>query len=108
MALKGKHIIAEIDGIRCTVVETGASRERAEFLKDLLTHNGYDVKTEEEKDKEGTVLNTFVIGVTDILFNPTIAVYQQKLFRRDGKLVTAACWEQKNADMEIPYWQVQR
>ena len=108
MALKGKHNVAEIDGIRCTVVESGITMERMDFLTDLLTYNGYEVKSEQEKDKEGNLLETFVIGVTDILFNPTVVVYQQKLFRRDGKVVTPAYWEQKKADTGIPYWQVLR
>jgi len=108
MALKGKHNIAEISTVRCTVVESGIGRERVEFLTDLLSYNGLEVKSEQEKDKEGNLLNTFVIGVTDILFNPTIVVYQQKLFRKDGEVVTAAFWEQKKADTEIPYWQVPR
>lgn len=106
MTLKGKHNVAEIDGVRCTVVETGATKERLEFLKALLSHNGYEVKTEQEKDKEGTMLDKFLIGVTDILFNPVISLYQKKLFREDGHEVTAAYWEQKPADTKIPYWQV--
>ncbi len=106
MALKGKHNISEIDGVRCTVVENGIGKERLDFLADLLSYNGLEVKSEQEKDKEGNVLDTFIIGVTDILFNATIVVYQQKLFRRDGEVVTAAYWEQKKADTEIPYWQV--
>lgn len=108
MALKGKHNIAEIGGTRCTVVESGIGKERVGFLTDLLSYNGLDVKSEQEKDKEGNLLDTFVIGVTDILFNPTIVVYQQKLFRKDGEVVTAAYWEQKKADTDIPYWQVSR
>jgi len=108
MALKGKHNVQEIDGVRCTVVESGVTKQRLEFLKELLLHNGYEVKEGQEKDKEGTLLDTFVIGVTDILFNPVIVVNQQKLFRKDGQIVTAAYWEQKPTDTEIPYWQVQR
>lgn len=108
MALKGKHKVAEIDGVRCTVVENEITRERMDFLMDLLTYNGLEVKSEQEKDKEGNVLDTFVIGVTDILFNPPIVVYLQKLFRKDGEVVTAQYWEQNKADTEIPYWQVSR
>ncbi|TSA24326.1 MAG: hypothetical protein D4R67_12095 [Bacteroidetes bacterium] len=108
MALKGKHNVAEIDGVRCTVVESGIPGERVDFLSELLTYNGFEVKSEQGKDKEGNVLETYITGVTDILFNPMIAVYEQKLFRTDGKVVTAAYWEQKNADTGIPYWQVPR
>jgi hypothetical protein len=106
MALKGKHNVAEIGGVRCTVIESGIGKERLDFLTDLLTYNGLEVNSEPEKDKEGNILDTFVIGVTDILFNPTVVLYEQKLFRKDGEVVTAAFWEQKKADTEIPYWQV--
>ena len=108
MALaKGKHNIAEIEGIRCTVIETGATYERAEFLKELLVFNGFEVKMEKEKVKDGTTLETIVIGITDILFNPMIAVYEKKLFRKDGLTVTPAYWNQWPAQDTLPYWRVQ-
>ncbi|MFZ4522677.1 MAG: hypothetical protein ACOYNC_13285 [Bacteroidales bacterium] len=106
--LKGKHNIAEIQGIRCTVVETGATSERAEFLKNLLVGNGYEVKIEKEKAKDGTELDSFVVGLTDILFNPMIVLYEKKLIRKDGLTVTPAYWNQKPEEDTLPYWQVQR
>ncbi len=109
MALtKGKHNIAEIEGIRCTVIETGTSPERAEFLKNLLVLNGYEVRMEKEKAKDGTGLETIVVGVTDILFNPMIAVYEKKLFRKDGLTVSPAYWNQWPDGDALPYWKVQR
>jgi hypothetical protein len=108
MALaKGKHNIAEIEGVRCTVIETGATPERAEFLKELLGFNGFVVKMEKEKAKDGTPLETIVIGITDILFNPMIAVYEKKLFRKDGLTVTPAYWNQWPDQDTLPYWRVQ-
>lgn len=103
---KGKHTVTEIEGIRCTVIETGISENRVGFLKELLVHNGYEVKLEKEKAKDGTQLETYILGVTDILFNPVIAVYQQKLLRNDGHVVTQAYWNQWSADPDIPYWMV--
>ena len=109
MALtKGKHNIAEIEGIRCTVIESGAAQERVEFLKNLLVFNGYEVKIEKEKAKDGTELESFVIGLTDLLFNPIIVVYEKKLFRKDGLTVTPAYWNQWEEQETLPYWQVQR
>ena len=105
---KGKHNIAEIEGVRCTVVETGATPERAEFLKNLLASNGYEVKMEKEKSKEGTELETFVVGLTDILFNPMIAVYERKLIRKDGLTVSPAFWNQWPEEDTLPYWKIQR
>ena len=105
--LKGKHIIAEIEGIRCTVIETGTTLERAEFLKQLLVFNGYEVKLEKEKAKDGTELDTFIVGLTDILFNPMIVLYEKKLIRKDGFTVTPAYWNQIPEQDTLPYWQVQ-
>ncbi|MFH1159333.1 MAG: hypothetical protein V1733_00085 [bacterium] len=107
MALKGKHNVAEIEDTRCSVVENGIPEARKTFLADLLTYNRYIVKAEHVKDKDGNILDTYVLGVTDILFNPAIVLYQHKLFRKDGIEVTPAYWEQKSAETEIPYWQVQ-
>lgn len=105
---KGKHTIAEINGTRCTVVETGTDQARTAFLGEILAANGYTVMTEQEKSKDGTPMETFVIGVTDLLFNPMIAVYQHKLRLRDGRVVSPACWNQWSVPTDIPYWQVNR
>jgi hypothetical protein len=105
---KGKHTVAEIDGVRCSVVETGLTPSRAQFLSGLLRENGFEVKQENEKTKEGTLLETLVLGVTDILFNPPIQVYMNKLRRTDGKTVTLQYWNQWPADPDLPYWMVVR
>ncbi len=105
---KGKHIVGEIGGIRCTIVETGVTEARALFLKDLLEFNGLEVKIEKEKAKDGSPLETWVIGVTDLIFNPVIRVYQHKLFRKDGYEVTPAFWNQWPDDPDLPYWQIKQ
>jgi hypothetical protein len=107
ITLKGKHTVAEIEGVRCSVAGTGISETRKEFLKELLTLNGFGVKAEKEKAKDGTPLETWVIGVTDMYFNPVIAVYAHKLHRKDGAEVTPAYWEQWPLPADVPYWQVQ-
>ena len=104
----GKHIIAEIEGVRCTVVEAGLTPERAEFLRNLLSFNGFEVRMEKEKAKDGAELETIVIGVTDIVFNPMIAVYEKKLLRKDGLTVSPAYWNQWDVADPVPYWQVWR
>ena len=48
-SLKGKHNITEIEGVRSTLVESGVSAERLEFLKILLSFNRYEVMTMQEK-----------------------------------------------------------
>ena len=103
MALnKGKHIIEEIDGVRCSLVEKGVSTERTEFLKKLLELNGYTVKIASEGDSE-----TFKIGVTDLLFNTVVDVYKRRLKSFSGKKVTPAYWLQesdKETEAEVHYW----
>jgi hypothetical protein len=106
--LQGKHKVEEIDGVRCTVCAKGVTAARKDFLTDLLVSAGFEVKSAHEVTKEGTVCDTYILGVTDLLFNPVIRVYQQKLFRKDGHIVTPAFWEQKSAHLDIPYWQVPR
>jgi hypothetical protein len=107
MALNnGKHVVAEIEGVRSTVVETGLNENRSLFLKELLQQNGYEVKIEKEKAKDGTPLETLILGVTDIVFNPMIRVYEQKLHRPDGHPVTPAYWNQWAIDPDLPYWMV--
>ena len=109
MALnKGKHTVTEIEGVRCKVVESGITPERASFLKKILVQNGFEVKLENEKAKDGTALETMVIGVTDIIFNPAIQIYMHKLKKEDGNIVTLQYWNQWPSDPDIPYWMVSR
>ena len=49
MALNNaKHIVSEINGIRCTIVETGATLDRVAFLSELLTLNNLEIKEMQE------------------------------------------------------------
>ena len=105
---KGKHNVGEVDGVRCTIVETGITKERTAFLKDLLQFNGYEVKIQEEVSDPPADNKTFTLGVTDIIFNPVIAVYQKSLKTNAGKRVTPAYWNQAGDEENIPYWLVGR
>jgi len=106
---QGKHNIIEIEGSRCSLVEENLSKGRAEFLKKLLEHNGFDVKVE-QRDEEG---KSFIMGVTDILFNPVIYVYELRLKTLDGKVVTPAYWLQLTSDgiekgADDYYWELKK
>ncbi len=50
--------------------------------------------------------STFTVGVTDLLFNPTNAVFGRALRTPDGHVVTMAYWQQKEdvSRDEIPYY----
>lgn len=104
MALNNaKHIITEINGVRCSVVETGASLERAAFLTELLTNNNYEVKELEVLD-DPSGESKFTIGVTDLLFNPVFAVYERQLKTVEGSIVTPGYWRQECIDCDPKYW----
>ena len=105
MALNNaKHIVAEIDGIRCTVVETGASLERSAFLRDLLETNGLEVKELLEASGVEGAEPSYTTGVTDLMFNPVFAVYERQLRTRDGQIITPAYWLQESDDLDPRYW----
>lgn len=99
-----KHIIGEIDGVRCTIVESGIGLERAAFLRDLLEFNKLEVKEMQEvTDAPGTEPK-YIIGVTDLAFNPVFAVYECLLKTREGKYVTPGYWKQECIDCDPRYW----
>ncbi len=101
---KGKHLVQEIDGTLCTLIETGIDAKRLKFLKELLEFNHFEVKTEEKAGTEDEP-STFTIGVTDTVFNPVIAVYERALKRPDnGEIVTPAHWNQEKEIEGVPYF----
>jgi hypothetical protein len=104
---KGKHLVTEIDGVTCSVVESGINKARLDFLKSLLEHNKYEVKVLAEEAKEGSTEATFTLGVTDILFNPVIDVYKRGLRSTSDHRVTPAYWLQNSkseTEAEVNYW----
>ncbi len=99
---KGKHIVQEIDGTLCTVVESGINTKRLNFLKELLEFNKFEVKVSEVL-VEGQD-STFTIGVTDLVFNPVIAVFEQSLKRTNGEKVSPSYWNQTPEVDQLPYF----
>ncbi len=104
MPLQAKHIVEEINGTRCTIVEKGALAGRMEFLKNLLSFNGFDVLTADEKKEDETATKTYTIGVSDLVFNPVIAVYEMALKAPGGGRVSPAYWEQQQTSIVDQYW----
>jgi hypothetical protein len=102
MPLQAKHVVEEIKGIRCTVVEKLTTPQRCNFLKELLEFNGFEVITDCQPDTEGVEKCT--IGVTDLVFNPVIAVYEMSLKTPTGSRVSPAYWEQKETTVIDQYW----
>jgi hypothetical protein len=129
MAINKNHEFEELDGVKCGIVEKNVSRERVQFLKQLLTYNGYTVEVVQTpapkaapapvvKAEDGTVIpapppptpvapDTYTVGVTDYTFNPTNAIFGRSLKTPDGHVVTMAYWQQKEtvSHDEIPYYE---
>lgn len=127
MAINKNHEFEDLDGIKCAIVEKNASQERVQFLKDLLIHNKYEVvvtspapkaapptspsdgneSIDIASTKETVPPVTFTIGVTDLTFNPTNAVFGRLLKTTDDHVVTLAYWQQKESVShdEIPYYE---
>jgi len=125
MAINKNHEFDDLDGVKCAVVEKNASAERVSFLKRLLEFNGYTVvvvKSPPPKvvappapaavDPALSVTapvqpESFTVGVTDVVFNATNAIFGRSLHTPDGHVVTLAYWEQKEktSSDDIPYFE---
>ena len=133
MAINKNHEFEELGGVKCAIVEKNATKERVAFLKDLLEFNKFEVivvpsppakvapakpatpATEGEvpvsqpqtSNIEPPTPETFSIGVTNLAFNPTNAIFGRQLKTKDGHIVTAVYWYQKEAasNDEVPYYE---
>lgn len=125
MAINKNHEFEELDGVKCAIVEKNATAERVAFLKNILDYNQYKVvvvaspppkvvpakpaaaATEETPETIAVPApETFTIGVTDVTFNPTNAIFGRLLKAPKGHVVTLAYWQQKENTPhdEVPYF----
>ena len=124
MAINQNHVSEELNGVRCAIVEKNVSKERAEFLQQLLLFNKYQVEVaptpppkvappkplaegEQPPPPPPPAPETFTVGVTDMMFNPINAIFGRNLHSPDGHVVTQAYWYQKEnkSHDEIPYYE---
>jgi len=133
MAINKNHEFEELGGVKCAIVEKNASKERVAFLKDLLEFNDFQVIVVPSPPPKATpppkpvapaegatealpqpqpeplppLPETFSIGVTNLAFNPTNAIFGRLLKTKEGHIVTQAYWYQKddNSRDEIPYYE---
>lgn len=131
MAINKNHEFEDLEGVKCAVVERNVSPERVNFIKSILEYNRYTVvvvKSPPPKvvpakpvvaPAEGeappaapeTVAppapETFTVGVTDVTFNVTNAIFGRLLRTAGGAIVTLAYWNQedKESNDEIPYYE---
>lgn len=125
MAINTNHLLEELDGVRCIVVEKNLTPERVAFLKQLLEYNHLTVVVVPSAPAkvaapiqvtEGEIVTavpeietpkTYTMGVTNMLYNPINAVFGRLLKTPDGHVVTPAFWQQKESVShdEIPYYE---
>ena len=99
-----KHIVSEIDGIRCTIVESGTTIERAAFLRQLLEFNNFEVRDQVFPPETEGSEPKYTVGVTDLVFNPVFSIYERLLKTPEGSYVTPGYWKQECIDCDPMYW----
>ena len=104
MGLEGKHSFGSIGETRVSFIEKNIDESRKDFLKKLLEHNGFEIIIEEEKKKTEEEPQLYTIATTDMVFNPTIWVFQRKLKTFDGHKVTQDYWNQVTEETKPQYW----
>lgn len=125
MAINKNHEFEDLDGVKCAIVEKNATKERVDFLKPLLEFNHYTVIVIASPPAKAVApkpaasgaeevvaapappaVETFTIGVTDVMFNPTNAIFGRLLKTKNGHVVTLAYWQQKEniSHDEVPYF----
>ncbi|MCX6204453.1 MAG: hypothetical protein NTY43_09180 [Bacteroidetes bacterium] len=134
MAINKNHEFEDLDSIKCAIVEKNASAERVAFLKKILELNKFQVVVVDSPAPkaapaapvaaapvtEGDTTpapvpapaapaapTTFTVGVTDLTFNATNAIFSRQLKTADGHIVTLAYWQEKEAvsNDELPYFE---
>jgi hypothetical protein len=133
MAINKNHEFEDLGTSKCAIVEKNASAERVQFLKTLLEFNKYEVVVVDSPapkavpaapvaapvegeapapapapaaPMEPPAPTTFTIGVTDLCFNATNAIFGRQLKTADGNIVSLAYWQEKEAvsNDELPYF----
>jgi hypothetical protein len=134
MAINKNHEFEDLNGVKCAIVERNVTKERTDFLKQILEHNHYTVivvptpspaaKAVPPKPAPATASageenvqpiitpapvaspETFTVGVTDVTFNSINAIFGRLLKAPGGHIVTLAYWQQKEniSHDEIPYF----
>lgn len=105
MALVGKHAFGAIEDQRVTFIEKKIEESRKDFLQKLLKFNGFEVIIQEEKRKTEEEPQLYTVAVTDMVFNPTVYVFERRLKTLDGKhVVNQDYWNQISEDTNPQYW----
>jgi len=132
MAINKNHEFEDLGTSKCAIVEKNASAERVQFLKNLLEFNKYEVVVVDSPAPKAAPAapvaapvegeapastapaapiappapTTFTIGVTDLTFNATNAIFGRQLKTADGRIVSLAYWQEKESvsNDKLPYF----
>ena len=134
MAINKNHEFEDLGTSKCAIVEKNASPKRVQFLKTLLEFNKYEVVVVDSPAPKAAPAapvaapvegeapapapaepaapiappapTTFTIGVTDLCFNATNAIFGRQLKTTDGHIVSLAYCQEKESvsNDEIPYF----
>ncbi len=121
MAINKNHEFEDLGTSKCAIVEKNASPKRVQFLKTLLEFNKYEVVVVDSPAPKAApapapaepvapivppASTTFTIGVTDLCFNATNAIFGRQLKTADGHIVSLAYWQEKESvsNDELPYF----
>jgi len=131
MAINKNHEFEDLGTSKCAIVEKNASAERVQFLKTLLEFNKYEVVVVDSPapkaapaapvaapvegeapapapaaPMEPPAPTKFTIGVTDLCFNATNAIFGRQLKTTGGRIVSLAYWQEKESvsNDELPYF----
>ena len=132
MAINKNHEFEDLGTSKCAIVEKNTSAERVQFLKTLLEFNKYQVVVVDSPAPKAApaapvaaavegetpvpvptapvappAATTFTVGVTDLCFNATNAIFGRQLRTADGRVVSLAYWQEKESvsNDEIPYFE---
>ena len=133
MAINKNHEFEDLGTSKCAIVEKNASAERVHFLKTLLEFNKYEVVVVDSPAPKAAPAapvaapvegeapaapapaapidppapTTFTIGVTDLCFNATNAIFGRQLKTTGGHIVSLAYWQEKESvsNDELPYFE---
>jgi hypothetical protein len=121
MAINQNHLFDELDGKKCAIVEKNVLPQRVAFLQSLLEYNHYTVVVVPSPPPKAApaaaagenipvpqnLAETFTVGVTDVSFNATNAIFGRLLKTSGGRVVTLAYWQQKEKESNdaIPYFE---
>jgi hypothetical protein len=128
MALNPNHAFEDLEGTKCSIVEKNCTPARAEFLKKLLEFNKFTVvviKSPPPKvvakppvkviNPDGTETTvpaelpppppeSFIVGVTDLSFDPITAVFNRQLRTPQGAVVTSNYWKERDEAPQEKAW----